>query len=179
MREEWAQYSESIRIFYSMVLAHLAGVDGDFAEPERQRILELCADYGLSGEARDSVLNAVTMPRAWLDVILGQLSVTGLRFSLLLDVCAMAQADGVVEESEVKTIGIVAKALRISDEHVEAIELLCNDLQGLQVPGADPQGIDQALAQAVEAGLAADDLKASYTLAKARAFFEQASSPTA
>ena len=168
MRDEWAQYSESVRVFYSMVLAHMAGVDGQFAAEERERILELCSDYGLSSEARQNVLNAVTMPRAWLDVILSQLSMTDLRYSLLIDVCAMAQADGVIEAAEEKTIVLVARAMKISDEHLEALEMLSNEIVAAALPGAGPEALEQALAQLEAAGVPRAALQASFALARLR-----------
>jgi uncharacterized tellurite resistance protein B-like protein len=124
MSEFWKQHGEAIQVFYSMALAHMAGVDGEFSAEEKRSLVAMLEDYGLGEKAQQSVLNAVNMTRQWLDVVLSQLAGLGVGPSLLLDICCMAHADGVVKGEELETIARVARTMSISNEQAVFVEAL-------------------------------------------------------
>lgn len=122
----WKEQGESVQVFYSMALAHVAGVDGEFSDEEKRSLAAMLHDYGLSDKAQESVLGAVNMTRQWLDVVLSQLAGLGIGHSLLLDVCCMAHADGVVKGQELESIARVARTMHIPNEQTTYIETLAS-----------------------------------------------------
>ena len=163
MNQTLANYNESERARYMMVVAHMAGVDGDLASEEIYALREMCIRYVLGPEARGEVMAATALPADALEEVLGKLAGTDLKNSLLVDLFAMAYMDGVVKPEEAETLNKVAQALAISDAQMGAIERLAKILA---TPTPDPAALQQALASLQDAGISSGSLAMSTTFAR-------------
>lgn len=114
-------FNESDRADYMAVVASMAGADGHVSSEEILALRELCKHFVLGPDARGRVM-AATIPGAEdMDATLHRLAATDLRYSLMLDLCAMGWRDGKLVEVEEAEIRRLAGALGIEAGQVGAM----------------------------------------------------------
>lgn len=151
MHAQLAAYNETDRARYMAVIARIANVDGSMTSEEVYVLQQMCLGYVLGPDARGYVMASTTMDQDTLDAVLTRLASTDLRYSLLVDLCAMARADGTVHASEEEEIRYAAKVLRVSDAHLAAILEFSEILHksGATVGVALERGLDNLAAAGV------------------------------
>ena len=92
MNLQLTDFDESERTDYMMVVASMAGQDGAVTSEEIYAVRQLSIQFVLGPEARGRVMGATATPPENMDEILERLSKTDLRYSLLLDLAAMASS---------------------------------------------------------------------------------------
>jgi tellurite resistance protein len=163
LHQELCNYSEWQRTQYMMVLAHMAGVDDNLASEEVLLLREMCKRFVLGPEARGHVFAATTMDAHQLEGVLEDLKATDLKHSLLLDVCSIAEADGVVKDEEVRAVESIAQYLQIPQPQVQAIELFANAVQAARSAKL-PLDLAAELEALEAAGVARASLAMAFTL---------------
>ena len=88
-------FNEAERTDYMMVVASMAGQDGAVTSEEIYAVRQLSLQFVLGPEARGKVMAATATPPENMDEIIDRLAQTDLRYSLLLDLAAMAYRDEV------------------------------------------------------------------------------------
>src|SRR5688572_11101722 len=99
-----AEFDESERTGYMMVVAYMAHVDGELTSEEVYALREMCFDFVLGPTARGKVMSASVMPREDLEKIISQLASSKLKYSLMADLYTVARADGKLHEAEEKEL---------------------------------------------------------------------------
>lgn len=161
-----AAYNESDRAAYMKVVAYLAAVDGNLSSEEVYLLREMCVRYVLGPEMRGAVLAATVMDHAELGTTLERLATTDLKYSLLLDMCAVAYADGVILEVEDRELRYAASTLKVEPRILDAILELARCLHEAGPTGAHANSgkVQEALAAVEACGVAHDALGFSETL---------------
>lgn len=151
MHAQLAAYNETDRARYMAVIARIANVDGAMTSEEVYVLQQMCLGYVLGPDARGYVMASTTMDQDTLDAVLARIAGTDLRYSLLVDLCAMARADGTVHASEEEEIRHAAKALDVSDAHLTAIFAFSDILHksGGKLSVALERGLDELAAAGV------------------------------
>jgi uncharacterized tellurite resistance protein B-like protein len=116
-----AEYDESERTGYLMVVAYMAHVDGELTSEEVYALREMCFDFVLGPTARGKVMSASVMPREDLEKIISQLATSKLKYSLLADLYAVARADGALHDAEEKEIQELARLLQVEGAHLDGV----------------------------------------------------------
>lgn len=114
-------FNESERTDYMMVVASMAGQDGAVTSEEIYAVRQLSLHFVLGPEARGRVMAATATPPENMDDILERLSTTDLRYSLLLDVAAMAYRDQVFSDAEREEYERLSTRLKVDSAHSQAI----------------------------------------------------------
>jgi hypothetical protein len=130
-----SDFDESERTDYMMVVANMAGQDGAVTSEEIYAIRQLSLSFVLGPEARGKVMASTATPPENLDEILERLSTSELRYSLLLDVAAMAYRDEKFTESEAEEYRRLSHALHVDGAHSQAILKFASSLFA---PGYSP-----------------------------------------
>lgn len=146
-----AAYNESERAAYMQVLAYMANADGNISSEEVYLLQQMCLRFVLGPDARGEVMVSTTMSRQELDKVLAHLAPSGLKYSLLLDLCVLARADENLREGEEHAIRDIATALQIDGPRVEAILSLSKTVH--EALAADPANAHKK----IEEGLAAQE----------------------
>jgi len=109
---------------YLAVLVRLASLDG-FDVAEESFIHRVAASLGLNAdeEARNAHKIAMT-PSLSTSELVGRVHDGGLRLCLLRDAYRLAAADGSVSDSEIRELGVIAKALGISHASAAAVKAI-------------------------------------------------------
>lgn len=114
-------YPEVERVDYLSVVASLAAADGTVTDDEVNRIREFCEHARIGDIGIGLIIAAIENPAVIeLDVVLPRLAQTELRFTLLLDMLALAHADGLCCADEQAEIQKIAAMLAITPAHMEA-----------------------------------------------------------
>lgn len=160
MHAQLAAYNETDRARYMAVIARIANVDGALTSEEVYVLQQMCLGYVLGPDARGYVMASTTMDQDALDAVLARIGDTDLRYSLLVDLCAMARADGTVHASEEEEIRRAAKVLHVSDEHLAVILELSRSVHEAGGAKAGP-AIESGLDKLAAAGIPRDALSMS------------------
>jgi uncharacterized tellurite resistance protein B-like protein len=146
-------FDESQRADYMTVVASMAAVDGSISSEELYSLRELCKYFVLGPSARGQVMAASSSPPADLDEIVQRLGSGPLRYSLLLDVAAMAYRDGILTPEEKAEYARLSELMGVPDKHSASIWKFA---EGLFAPGYTPamasEGIDQLDAEGIPRG---------------------------
>lgn len=110
------------RIDYLMIIASMAGADVVLASEETDKLRQLCRELELPDSDAARVLTAAHSPTAKVERHLDALASSPLRFTLLSDCLSLAYADGEYSKGERKEVHALARALRIDDAQVSALE---------------------------------------------------------
>jgi len=121
-------FDESERTDYMMVVASMAGQDGAVTSEEIYAVRQLSIQFVLGPEARGRVMGATATPPENMDEILERLSKTDLRYSLLLDLAAMAYRDDVFTDKESEEYDRLSRRLGVDDAHAKAILTFASSL---------------------------------------------------
>lgn len=137
-------FDESQRADYMTVVASMAAVDGSISSEELYSLRELCKFFVLGPSARGQVMAASSSPPSDLDDIVKRLGEGPLRYSLLLDVAAMAYRDGVLTPEEKSEYARLSAQMGVPEAHSASIWKFA---EGLFSPGYSPamcsEGIDR------------------------------------
>jgi uncharacterized tellurite resistance protein B-like protein len=107
-------YSDQEKGAYLGAIASLATADRSASEEERQHLAELADDAGLSETQKESVLRAATeLSGEELKRNLDALRNSNLRFSLVTDLIAFAEADGTYSEEERNNVQKITEYLGV------------------------------------------------------------------
>lgn len=150
-------FNESDRADYMAVVASMAGTDGHVSSEEILALRELCMHFVLGPDARGRVMAATVPGSEDLDAVLRRLSATDLRYSLMLDLCAMAWRDGKLLEVEEAEIRRLAGVLGVDAPQVSALVHFAEALH----KGGHPE---TSLAELEAAGVSRSALTLSATL---------------
>lgn len=155
--EHLIDFNESDRADYMAVVASVAGADGHVSSEEILALRELCKHFVLGPDARGRVMAATVPGTEDMGADLQRLAGTDLRFSLVLDLCAMAWKDGKLVEAEEAGIRGFAEQLAVEPAQVGALARFAEHLH-------KGQPIDQDLADLGQAGIPRAALAMSATL---------------
>jgi len=150
MNPHLTEYNEADRCDYMMVVASMAGIDGEVTSEEIYAIRELCLQFVLGPDARGKVMAASTTPPEDMDDILERLSHTSLKFSLLLDLGTMAYKDHVLTEQELAEYNRLAGKLRVDEPHAKR---LLKFAESLFQPGYSPAQAEDNLEELERNGI--------------------------
>jgi uncharacterized tellurite resistance protein B-like protein len=114
-------FNEAERTDYMMVVASMAGQDGAVTSEEIFAVRQLCLQFVLGPEARGKVMAATATPPENMDEIVDRLAKTDLRYSLLLDLAAMAYRDEKFSDEEAEEYNRLARQLDVDAQHSQAI----------------------------------------------------------
>ena len=114
-------FNETERTDYMMVVASMAGQDGAVTSEEIYAVRQLSLQFVLGPEARGKVMAATSTPPENMDEIIERLGQTDLRYSLLLDLAAMAYRDEVFSAAEAEEYDRLAECLGVDKGHRQAI----------------------------------------------------------
>ena len=142
MNTHLTDYNESDRTDYMMVVASMAGIDGEVTSEEIFAIRELCMQFVLGPDARGKVMAAATTPPDDMDDILERLSHHALRYSLLLDLGVMAYKDEVLTEEELAEYNRLGRAMKVDEAHAKSVLKFA---ESLFAPGYTPAQAESSL----------------------------------
>lgn len=143
-------FDESERTDYMMVVASMAGQDGAVTSEEIYAVRQLSIQFVLGPAARGRVMAATATPPENLDEILERLSKTDLRYSLLLDLAAMAYRDEVFTDKEAEEYERLSRRLGVDEAHSKAI---LNFASSLFTPGYTPAKASENLERLEKEGI--------------------------
>lgn len=116
-------YSDREKGAYLGVIASLATADRRASEEEITHLTELCDQAGVSDQQRESVLKAATdLSGEELRKCLDILKTSELRFSLLTDLIALAEADDEYTDDERKNIEQISKYLNVDQKQFSLLD---------------------------------------------------------
>jgi uncharacterized tellurite resistance protein B-like protein len=117
-----ANYPLEEREAYLALVASLASIDGVVSNEEIGALRELCNQAGLGPRELGEVLGVAQDPTsAPLGEYVERLKRSELRFSLVRDLYALAQADQTVTDEEQREIGDMAQLLGVPPQQADAI----------------------------------------------------------
>ncbi|MEW6283685.1 MAG: TerB family tellurite resistance protein, partial [Candidatus Eremiobacterota bacterium] len=116
-----ADYNESERTDYMMVVASMAGADGDVSSEEIYAIRALSLHFVLGPEARGKVMAACTAGAEEMEDVIKRFADSKLKYSLLLDLANLAWADGELREPEEAEIRRLSGLLRVDAAQTRAL----------------------------------------------------------
>lgn len=144
MSTDFTKYPASQRAAYLGAIAALVTADRQASEAEGQFLSALAQQTGLSQQDAQRVVQAAMDPNnGSLKQNLDALKQSELRFSLLHDLVAFAQADGDYNEAEQERVASMAEYLGISEEQQEAV----GQYQEAAAQGEDPSALNGLLSQ--------------------------------
>lgn len=143
-------FDEAERTDYMMVVASMAGQDGAVTSEEIYAVRQLSLQFVLGPEARGKVMAATATPPENMDEIIDRLGKTDLRYSLLLDLAAMAYRDEVFSPSEAEEYERLSTRLGVDQAHSHAI---LNFASSLFAPGYTPAKASENLEALVKEGI--------------------------
>ncbi len=153
-------YNENERTDYMMVVASMAGADGDVTSEEVLAIRALSLHFVLGPEARGQVMASCTAGPEEMEAVIGRFAESRLKFSLLLDLANMAWADGALKEAEEAEIHRLGGLMHVDNKQIKAILSFAETLS----KNPTQEQVEKAL-QGVEAtGVARSALAVSATL---------------
>lgn len=115
-------YSSEEKTAYITAIASIATADQSASEQEMQYLDQLSETVGLNDGERQQVRDAASETTGErLKQALDVLKTSELKFSLVADLIAFAEADSNVVEQEKKHIASVASYLNISDDQLDAL----------------------------------------------------------
>lgn len=150
MNQHLTDFSEQERTDYMMVVASMAGQDGAVTSEEIYAVRQLSLQFVLGPEARGRVMAATATPPENMDEILDRLARTDLRYSLLLDVAAMAYRDNQFTAAEREEYQRLSARLAIDEAHSQAILQFASSLFA---PGYTPAKASENLDALMKAGI--------------------------
>ncbi|MBI3925753.1 MAG: TerB family tellurite resistance protein [Armatimonadetes bacterium] len=159
MNPHLSDYNESERADYMTVVAFMAGMDDELTSEEVLALQELSHHFVLGPLARGRVMAATAMPREELDTVVARLAGSGTRFSLLLDLCAMAYRDGHFSPAEKAEIERLGERIGIQPDQIAAVLQFAEVVHEPQ-----PADLDKALAELEKAGVPRPAVALSATL---------------
>lgn len=151
------EYNESDRADYMVVVASMAGIDGDVTSEEIMALRELNKHFLLGPDARGRVMAATTPGGEDLEASLKRLAATDLKHALTLDLAAMAWRDGRIVEAEEAEIRRLAGQVGVEPPQVAALLHFASSLQKGEHP-------EKCLAELEAAGVPGSALAVSATL---------------
>lgn len=154
-------FNEAERTDYMMVVASMAGQDGFVSPEEMFAVRQLSLQFVLGPEARGKVFAATTAPPADMDDILERLGATELRYSLLLDVAAMAYRDEHFSEAEAEEYKRLSGKMGVDEKHSQAILQFAS---GLFTPGYTPAKSAEAMEKLEKEGIKRSAVALSATM---------------
>ena len=161
MNPHLTDYNEWERTDYMMVVASMAGVDGKISSEEVFALRELCKTFVLGPDSRGQVMAAATTPPDDLEDIIKRLATSALKYSLLVDLAAMAYRDSVLTDSEKAEYDRLATLLSVSPEHSGAILKFA---ESLFAPGYTPARASESLDKLDKTGVPRSAMSISATM---------------
>lgn len=143
-------FDEAERTDYMMVVASMAGQDGAVTSEEIYAVRQLSLQFVLGPEARGKVMAATATPPENMDDIIDRLGQTDLRYSLLLDLAAMAYRDEVFSSAESEEYDRLSTRLGVDKAHSQAI---LNFASSLFAPGYTPAKASENLENLEKQGI--------------------------
>ncbi len=126
------KYSEKEQIAYLSILASICYVDKDFSEEERQHLDSFLNELNVSAQGKAQIYASVFSlqheDRTTYLQTLHALDDTDLKFTLISDLCLVAYADEHFSEEEYHYIMDIAYSLDITQEQVDAIKTVQENL---------------------------------------------------
>ncbi|MBS0659867.1 MAG: TerB family tellurite resistance protein [Verrucomicrobia bacterium] len=142
MSHDFSKYPAAQRAAYLGAIAALVTADRQATEAEGQFLSALAEQTGLSAAEAQRVVDAAMDPNSGsLKQNLDVLKNSELRFSLMHDLVAFAQADGDYNEAEQERVASMAKYLGITEEQQEAVD----QYQTAAAQGEDPSALNGLL----------------------------------
>jgi len=92
--------SIDIRVQYLALIGHMARIDGKFDETEISLLEKMFKQFGITKKYHDNIFQKQAFSQDKIEEIFAVLKNSQLHHSFMLDLIAMAMADGVVLESE-------------------------------------------------------------------------------
>lgn len=152
-----AKYSEDAKVAYLSLLAAICHVDEELSDEERKLLDELMAQLEISVKGKGRVYSAIfNLLHHDKDAHVAQVHVlddSELKFSLISDLCLLADIDGEFSREEYAYIYQLAADLHVTPEQVGAIVSAQKEIKAAAASNLP----DDRLAKAVEnasAGLA-------------------------
>ena len=119
-------YNESEKVAYLCCLSSICYIDKDFSSEERNQLDMILDELAISGEGRGNIYASVfNLTNEQLDVnikIINELENSDLKFTLISDLCLLAQSDGNFNNEEYDYVLEFAEKLNISNDQVGAIK---------------------------------------------------------
>ena len=113
------QLSEDEKITFLQALTHLARIDGNFEDEEKNFIKDLAIVFGISKNKADIVLQQLS--DAELLQKASQIKNRQAALQLIKECCLLANSDGDLSEHEVVLIGKLGQAMGVELEKIEQI----------------------------------------------------------
>jgi len=92
--------SNKIRLKYLTLVGYMARIDGQLDEEEISLLKKMCGRFQMSEEDVKQVFSDQTFSEREIEAIFEELKEKGLQYSFILDLIAMAIADGIILEPE-------------------------------------------------------------------------------
>ena len=121
MKSLLAAHSESERTAYMKLVAYAAGFDNELGPHEVHLLRRMCMQLALGPRVRGEIFGAVITPKDEARTALINLAGSDLKYSLLVDVCVMARANGFLREAEEREVREMARLLQVNDSDLELI----------------------------------------------------------
>lgn len=153
-------YNESERTDYMMVVASMAGADGDVTTEEIYAIRALSLHFVLGPEARGQVMASCTASPDEMEQVIKRFSDSRLKYSLLLDLSNMAWADGELKEPEEAEIHRLGGLMGVDNKQIKAVLTFAEVLS----KGPTPEQVESSLQSVEDAGVSRSALAVSATL---------------
>jgi uncharacterized tellurite resistance protein B-like protein len=153
-------YNESERTEYMMVVASMAGADGDVTTEEIYAIRALSLHFVLGPEARGQVMASCTATPEEMEQVIKRFAESRLKFSLLLDLANMAWADGALKEPEEAEIHRLGGLMQVEPKQIKAVLSFAETLS----KNPTQEQVEQALKSVEAAGVDRNALALSATL---------------
>jgi|GEM_PF-1693903 len=118
--------SLEIRYRYLALIGHMARIDGQLHPSELALWQEMTDSFGIPQERHQELYREQQFSQEEIEEIFRELYAQGLHYSFLLDLLAMAQADGMIMESERLMLFRIGDLIGI---HHEAFHNLINFAQ--------------------------------------------------
>jgi len=127
--------SEQEQVAYLSILSALCYVDQDFSDKERQQLDTLITQLGISNEGRSKIYSAIfsLQDDQKIDslVLLESLNNTEIKFTLISDMCLLAYSDSEFTNQEYQYILEIADVLNITEDQVNAIRSVQENIKVL------------------------------------------------
>lgn len=153
-------YNESERTEYMMVVASMAGADGNVTTEEIYAIRALSLHFVLGPESRGRVMAACTASSQEMEQVIRGFADSALKYSLLLDLANMAWADGELKEAEEAEILRLGGLMQVESGQIKALLGFAETLS----KNPDSKQVEAALKAVESAGIPHSALAVSATL---------------
>ena len=89
-----------LRVQYLSLIGHMARIDGKFDEREVDLLKRMAIRFKLSEKNKNLIFTKLVISEQQIDETFQELKTNKLHYSFILDLIAMAMADGVILEQE-------------------------------------------------------------------------------